>query len=217
MKYNTVLFFLLFSYITFAQQKNLTTSTTKKQGIVLSPLALIEPNATFDIGYIYSPKARKKIFFNAGVLLPFNFYKGELPFNKDGFRIVAQYREYTKNDYFYGFELKYRHVAFDNLGKTFKNTVDNSIVFLNNPSTRADIFAGAFIFGVEESISKNKKLNIEATVGIGVRFKNVSYKNTKATFIPFENYFKRRGYVPARNENTGTIHMPGTFRLIYIL
>jgi hypothetical protein len=217
MKNNIVLFFLLFYCSSYAQQKSISNNVTKKHGIVLSPLALIEPNATFDIGYIYTLKARKKIFINAGVLLPFNFYKGNLPFNNGGFRIVAQYREYNKNDYFYGFELRYRHVAFDNIGKSFKNTVDNSIVFLNNPNTRADIYAGAFIFGVQEHISKNKKWNIEATIGIGVRFKNVSYKNTKATFIPFENYFERRSWVPVRNENIGTVHMPGTFRLIYVL
>lgn len=212
MKYSLTSFLLLLSLNIFSQKNN----TLYSKGILFNPFALLESNATLDFGYITELKTKTKILFNIGVLLPFNINNGDVPFNKGGFRILTQYREYKKNDYFLGFELKYRHVAFNNFGKYFKNTLSNDTFFLANPNTRANIFAGAFIFGVQEYISKNKKWAMEATIGLGIRFKYVHFKEASATIIPIQ-YFDRRAWVPAKNEEIQTIHMPGTFRLIYFL
>jgi hypothetical protein len=169
-----------------------------------------------DIGFIYSLKTTQKIFINTGVLLPFNFYKGELPFNKGGFRVSAQYRKYNKEAFFYAFELRYRYVAFDNVGKSFKNTIDSSFVFLKNPSASGNIFASSFLIGGQKSISKNKKWIIEAIMGIGIRLKKISYKETTPTFF-VNSDIDRRSIFPSKDEDGNKVYIPATMRLIYFL
>ncbi len=104
MKYSLLLLLLIFSCKIIAQKNKSANEGFTKHGIVISSLALLEPNATLDFGYLYSIKSKHKVLFDAGLLLPFNFYKGELPFDK-GFRILGQYRKYNnKSNFFYGLE-----------------------------------------------------------------------------------------------------------------
>jgi hypothetical protein len=219
MKYNLILLSFIVSCSIFAQQKIESKNTIRKNGIVLSPLSLFEPNATFDIGYIYSINSKHKVFIDAGLLLPFNFYKGELPFTKGG-RILSQYRKYnSKNNFFYGLELRYRNVIFSNRGAQFVNTITRDTSFFKNPTAVSNTTAWAVIIGSQLNVTENKKWALDFTFGLGVRKKTIRYKETTSTFFPYENEFQsRRNYLyPAKDQPIETVHITGTIRLIYFL
>lgn len=217
MKFSIALLFLFFNYKINAQEKKSINIFSLNNAIVISPLALFEPNATLDIGYIHSFNTKSKVLINAGVLLPFNFYKGELPFNKGGYRITTQLRYYNiKKELFYGAEFKYRQVAFDNVSTPFINTITKQTSYLDNPNAKASIFATAIIVGFNKPISKNNKFIIDFSTGLGIRFKKVVFKETTSTLLPNINFY-RRPILPGKNESATFLHFPLAFRVVYLL
>ncbi len=205
---------------------------TKYSYLSFNPFSIAEPQLAVGLSYGNRFTERSEMFIEVSYVAKHPSYNFDYE-KLNGFRFIAEYRYHflqqwkpiinlgekirerkRKSQPFIGlqFRLKQYQLIYKDNFTNFVDTLINYRYIANIVS-----LGGALTFGATYNISKNKKWQLETTIGVGAKQKFVKYKNLPSNYKVLIYEKSRALYTPKINDEIGTPIFPTTIRLRYML
>jgi len=197
-----------------------------------NPFGLIESYLAIGIGFGKRFSMRSEYFTELSYVAKNPIY-GDYINSLNGAKLILQYRYHILQhwkpmlkmkdskrrpelDPFVGVEFRMKMFNFSDK-TTFVNTTTHDT--LHNELYRANAFSigGALVVGSTYYISKNKRWQLETTIGIGGRQKFVNFKKAPVNYEILKVQKIDYGFIPAVYEQVGMPYFPCAVRLRYII
>lgn len=193
-----------------------------------NPLALAEPQMAVGAGYGFRWTKRSELFTELSLLSDNPFYKN-FDNNLFGFRAITQYRYHFLRPWvqygwfgrgiqsdgsFLSFEARVKNYWFSGT-ESFINQQTNDTLSLHPYRANATVLGGAILLGDVYDLSRNGKLRLEMSAGIGVKQKMVRMKNLPAGFQLWDKGVREWSFVPRIYDPYGFFYLPFAVRLQY--
>lgn len=191
-----------------------------------NPLALAEPQMAIGVGYGFRWTNRSELFTELSLLTDNLFYK-KFDNNLEGFRLITQYRYYFRHplmpfsllrrgiqsdESYITLEARLKNYQFSGT-KNFINPQRNDTLGAYSYRASATVYGGAILLGDVYDLSRNSRLKLEVSAGIGVKQKVVKMTNLPAGYRLLEGEIKEWGFVPRIYEPHGFLYLPFAIRL----
>ncbi len=185
----------------------------------INPFTLVEPiSSGIGLGMSYRFKDRYEVSNEINYLIEtLTRKKDELPNQLKGVRIVSSFKYYINNNKFLGIENRIKNYTFNDVDN-FYNEVTKDSLFNYSHKAQHHIFGFALLYGQRFALSKNGKLQLECTSGIGGRKRNI-----KRIGVPI-GYEYKKFIIPKEpsfyenfEESNFVIYMPFSIKLYYKL
>ena len=215
-------------------KKSVAEDFSSQKYLTFNPFAIFEPQATIGVGFANHFSETGEYYAELSYLTktPFYEYKSK---NLSGYKLVAQYRYHfmhqqksrmnktiinkerqSKYRPFIGFEIRLKSFKFSGINRFYNKTVLDTITGYDY-TAKATVFGGAVVFGSTYKISKNGKLNLEATIGLGGRMKFIKYLNLPNGYAVLRQE-KGFGLAPPQiDEAVGLPYLPIAIKIRYLI
>jgi Protein of unknown function (DUF3575) len=204
----------------FGQKEKVHEQLTENNAfITFNPLGIVELQSTVGAGMQLPVNNHIALFTEIAAVFKHPFYQN--PDNiKFGLRNIIQLRYYSKtrklSTSFVALEARIKHYSFYNVRSFVNEFARDTLNNLSHTAVATSV-GGGIVFGTMFPLSKNKKLQMELTAGIGVKQKFVKYKNVNRLYKPLFFQGGSGFSIPAIDETAAMPYLPCAIRICYLI
>jgi len=182
----------------------------RKWSLTLNPFGLLEPSMAIGIGIGYHPKANLEIWSESSLLRNVLFPSAG---STSGMRQILQFKRFINKNQrlFAAAEIRYIFFTFHST-ELFGNTSLPDTILSN--TSHHYVFGAGLQLGYRLSLTKDNRLMLELTGGLGVKDKIIRWKGVPAGY----KYMNSSTDVNVWSliETSGpSVYVPGSLRLVY--
>lgn len=182
--------------------------------LTFNPFGLLEPPAAFGIGAGYRLNTNTEIWSETSLIR-----SGIMPTygSVNGIRQIVQVKRFTDRNpnVFFAFELRYKSFSYRDTNDFANPATHDTLTNVQFLSSHY-FFAGGFQIGKRWLLSKDGRLTLEGTIGIGVKFKTINRLGPPAGYKYEDKGFSTDYNIRDAIETPGTEpYFPGSLRILY--